>query len=396
MEAFLQLVQQKKVNVKRLLTHRYAIEQAEDAYKLMMDNAVPYLGILIAYPSDLSSRSSRVVNLAISHTVAGPVAVGLIGVGNHVKDMLLPALSELKQVSIRAVCTASGINAKALAKKTAAVYCASDAQAVLDDKTISAVLIGTRHDSHASLVVRSLEAGKHVFVEKPLCLKEDELERIRSTYQDPSCKGLCLMVGFNRRFSAHATKARTFFKDRQSPLVMTYRVNAGRIPQDHWIQDPEVGGGRIIGEGCHFVDYMQALCGAIPISVHARRIVPQSSSVPDDQCILSFTFADGSIGNVVYTSGGDMALAKERFEAHGDGKSLTMDDFLVSEFYARGEKTRFSSGKRDKGFHQEVSGFVDAIEKGLPSPIRFEELYAVTRACFLAVRSLQSGAVYDV
>ncbi len=396
MEAFLQLVQQKKVDVKRLITHRYAIEQAEDAYKLMMDNAAPYLGIVITYPSDISSRSSHVVNLAPLHTAAGPVTVGLIGVGNHVKDMLLPALAELKQVSIRAVCTASGINAKALAQKISAAYCASDAQAVLDDKTIGAVLIGTRHDSHASLVIRSLEAGKHVFVEKPLCLKEEELERICATYQDPSCKGLGLMVGFNRRFSTHAVKARSFFKDRQGPLVMIYRVNAGRIPQEHWIQDPDVGGGRIIGEGCHFVDYMQAVCGAIPISVHARRIVPQSSGMPDEQCILSFTFADGSIGSVVYTSGGDTALAKERFEAHGDGKSLTMDDFLESEFYARGQKTRFNSGKRDKGFHQEVSGFVEAIEKGLPSPIRFEELYAVTRVCFLAVKSLQSGAVYEV
>lgn len=395
MEAFLQLIQQRKVNVKRLVSHRYTIEQAEDAYKLMMDNTVPYLGILIAYPSDLAHRSSRVIDL-LSHKPAGLVNLGLIGAGNHVKDMLLPSLSSLKQVSIRAVCTASGINAKALAEKLSAAYCASDAQAVLDDTTINTVLIGTRHDSHGFLVIRSLQAGKHVFVEKPLCLTEDELDRIRAVYQDPSCANLHLMVGFNRRFSSHAAKARALFKERKSPLVMSYRVNAGRIPPEHWIQDPDVGGGRLIGEVCHFVDYMLALCGALPVSVHARRIVPQGSSMADDQCILSFTFSDGSIGTVIYTSGGDTALAKERFEAHGDGKSLTMDDFLLSEFYAQGKKTHFHSGKRDKGFQQEIISFVEAVEKGLPAPIRFEELYAVTRACLLAVRSFQSRTVYDV
>ncbi|MCA9474128.1 MAG: bi-domain-containing oxidoreductase [Nitrospira sp.] len=395
MEAFLQLIQQRKVNVKRLVTHRFAIEQAEDAYKLMMDNSVPYLGIFITYPSDPARRLTRVINLAHCKPV-GSVILGLIGAGNHVKDMLLPQLSELKQVSLRAVCTASGINAKALAEKVSAAYCTSDAQAVLDDATINTVLIGTRHDSHGSLVIRALEAGKHVFVEKPLCLTEDELERIRFVYQDQSCKGLHLMVGFNRRFSAHADKARAFFKNRKSPLVMAYRVNAGRIPPEHWIQDPDVGGGRIIGEVCHFVDYMQALCGAMPTSVHARRVVPHSSSVADDQCVLSFTFLDGSIGTIIYTSGGDTALAKERFEAHGDGKSLTMNDFFLSEFYEHGKKTHYNSGKREKGFHQELASFVDAVEKGLPPPIQFEELYAVTRACLLAVRSLQSGAGYEV
>ncbi len=394
MEAFLQLLQQKKVNVKRLVSHRYAIEQAEDAYKLMMDNTVPYLGILITYPADLARRSSKVVNLAMP-TATGPIVLGLIGAGNHVKDMLLPPFMAMKQVSIRAVCTASGINAKALAEKLSAAYCASDAQVILDDTTINAVLIGTRHDSHGSLVIRSLEAGKHVLVEKPLCLKEDELECIRSIYHDPSCKGHYLMVGFNRRFSTHAAKARAFFKERKDPLVMMYRVNAGRIPSEHWIQDPDVGGGRLVGEVCHFVDYMQALCEAKPISVHGRRIGPVAS-MPDDQFMLSFTFNDGSIGNVVYTSGGDTALPKERFEAHGDGKSLTMDDFLHSEFYEQGKKTHFNSRKRDKGFHQEVVSFVETVEKGLPSPIRFEDMYAVTRACFLAVKSLQSGEVYDV
>lgn len=179
-------------------------------------------------------------------------------------------------------------------------------------------------------------------------------------------------------------------------MVMAYRVNAGRIAADHWIQDPEQGGGRIIGEACHFLDYMQALCGAVPTSVHARRIASHGLQGSDDECVLSFAFADGSIGAISYTSGGDTALAKERFEAHGDGKSLTMDDFVQSEFYVHGKKTSFHSGKRDKGFQQELACFVEAVEKGLPAVIGFHELSAVTRGCLLAVKSLQSGSAYEI
>lgn len=395
LEAFLQLLQQKKVDVKQLVSHRYSIEQAEDAYTLMMENTVPYLGILITYPTDQPAGHSRVIELVPTKPV-GPVTLGLIGAGNHVKDMLLPPLRALKQVTIRGVCTASGINAKALGAKIGAPYCTTDPQAIFEDATINVVLIGTRHDSHASLVIRALQAGKHVFVEKPLCLTEQELNQITSVYQDHSQKGLHLMVGLNRRFSAHGQKARAFFQDRKNPLVMVYRVNAGRIPPEHWTQDPTVGGGRIIGEACHFVDYMQALCGASPTSIHARRIAHDSSGITDDQCVLSLAFKDGSIGTLIYTAGGDTTLSKEWFEAHGDGKSLTMTDFLTSEFYAHGKKTQFKSGKRDKGFAQELTQFVEAIEQGRPPVMRFEEIYAVTRTCLLAVESLRSGALYDV
>ena len=395
MAAFLDLVNDGKVKLKPLVTHRFVIEEAEDAYTLMMDNAVPYLGILITYPTDQLAGHSRVIEL-IPNKPAGPVKIGLVGAGNHVKDMLLPPLRALKQVTIRAVCTASGINAKALGAKIGAAYCTTDPQSIFEDATINAVLIGTRHDSHASLVIRALQADKHVFVEKPLCLTEQELDQITSVYQDHSRKGLHLMVGLNRRFSAHGQKARKFFQDRKNPLVMVYRVNAGRIPSDHWTQDPTVGGGRLIGEVCHFVDYMQALCGAPPTSIHARRIAHDSSGLTDDQCILSLAFKDASIGTLIYTAGGDTMLPKEWFEAHGDGKSLTMTDFMTSEFYAHDRKTQFKSGKRDKGFAQELTQFVEAIELGRPPVMRFEEIYAVTRACLLAVESLRSGAVYDV
>ncbi|MEW6247773.1 MAG: bi-domain-containing oxidoreductase [Nitrospirota bacterium] len=395
MEAFLDLIRQRKVDVKRLVTHRFPIEQAEEAYRLLMDNTVPCLGLVITYPSNHERPETPVIAVSPVQPAAS-VVLGLIGAGQHVKDALLPALAGARDVSIRAVCTASGVTAKALADRIRAAYCTGDPQAVLADDAVNAVLIGTRHDTHADLVVRALEAGKHVFVEKPLCLTQEELDRIAAVYRERADQGLQLMVGLNRRFSRHAAEARALFRRRVDPLVMVYRVNAGAIPPTHWIQDPDVGGGRVLGEICHFVDYLQALCGALPVSVHARRIGRHSSGITDDQCVISLAFADGSIGTIVYTAGGDTVLPKERVEVFGNGRALTMDDFVRTDLYAQGRKRTFKSGERDKGFGEEMAQFVEAITRGKPPLIPFEQVWAVTRACLLAAQSLRTGAVYDV
>lgn len=392
MEAFLALIAQKKIDVKRLITHRYPIQEAEQAYRLMMEGNAPYLGIVVSYPGEEKVKPNRIIHLRNGGR-SGRVQLGIIGAGSHVKDRLLPALSGIKELSLRAICTANGIHAKALAEKSGAAYCASDYREVLKDEAIHAVLIGTRHQNHGQMVVEALRAGKHVFVEKPLCLSDEELEEIADVYEAKAREGLQLMVGFNRRFSPHIDQARALFQGRKNPLVMLYRVNAGALPRDHWIQDPEVGGGRIVGEACHFIDCMQALCGAVPTSVHARRIEQHSSGITDDQSLLSLSFADGSIGTVVYTAGGDTALAKERFEAFGEGKALVIDDFIRTDFYAGGKQKTFKTGKQDKGFSAEMSCFVEAIQKGIP-PMSFEEIGAVTRATFRAVESFRTGEVY--
>ncbi|HNK16707.1 MAG TPA: Gfo/Idh/MocA family oxidoreductase, partial [Nitrospira sp.] len=395
MQAFLELVAERKVLLKPLITHRFPIEQAESAYSLMMEGKAPYIAMVITYPSDRARSLPRTI--AVGKGQAGrAVTMGIIGAGNHVKDMLLPPLQTLNRVAIRGICTASGISAKTLAGKIEAAYCTSDAQSILDDKAINCVLIGTRHDSHAALVIKSLLADKHVFVEKPLCLTEDELQEIRATYEKKSTDGLQLMVGFNRRFSPHAKEARKFFASRTNPLVMLYRINAGRIPPDHWVQDPHIGGGRILGEVCHFVDYMQALCGAPPTTVFAGRVGRHSSGLTDDQCSVTLTFSDGSIGTIVYTAEGNAALPKERFEAHADGRSLVMDDFMETSFYEGTRHRIFKTAKRDKGFSEEMASFVQAVETGGAPAIPFDQVEAVTRACLLAVRSLQSGTRYPV
>lgn len=393
MQAFLELVAEHKVQLKPLITHRYPIEQAETAYALMMDGTTPYMGMVITYSSDRTRPMPRTI--AVGPGKSGiPVSLGIIGAGNHVKAMLLPPLQTMKTVTIRGLCSATGMTAKSLAEKLQAAYCTSDVQAILEDAAINTVLIGTRHDSHGALVVKSLLADKHVFVEKPLCLTEEELQDIRAAYEKKASSGLHVMVGFNRRFSPHAKQAQSFFASRTNPLVMLYRINAGRVPKEHWVQDPDVGGGRVIGEVCHFIDYMQALCAAPPTSVFSSRIGQHSSGITDDQCSISLTFGDGSIGTIVYTAEGNSGLAKERFEAHADGKSLTMDDFMETQMYAGSRKQVFKTAKREKGFLEEMAQFVSAIEQGLPPVIPFEEIEAVTRACLLAVQSLRSGAAY--
>lgn len=398
MAAFLWLVREGKVNCKALTSHRFSIDQGEAAYQLMMSGTEPYLGIMLAYPgADARVRQAPVAQpAAVSPARAATgVSLGLIGAGNHVRDMLLPHLQGREGVELRWVCTGTGVNANALAGRFAIASRTTNYRDVLADAAVNAVLIGTRHDAHASMVAAALEAGKHVFVEKPLCLTLEELERITTLYA-PRAATQRLVVGFNRRYSPHGEKARAFFAGRREPLVMIYRVNAGAIPREHWVQDPDAGGGRIIGEGCHFLDFMQYVCGSRPKSVQGRAIGTHSSGITEDQCVLTFTFGDGSVGTLIYAAGGDKSLAKERFEAFGAGKSLVMDDFLVTEFHENGTRKRFKSPKRDKGFAAEMRQFCREAGEGAAASMPLEDIVAVSRACILAARSLQTGEEYAV
>lgn len=398
MQAFLSLIHEGKVAVKPLITHRFAIEEATAAYEKLAAPSGTALGIVLSYPVRDQHEQSRLMTLPGARRAIpmDAVQIGVIGAGQHVRDRLLPGLSGLKQVRLRAICTATGIHARAAAEKWAAHYCTTEYREILADSHVNAVLIGTRHHLHADLVIDALRAGKHVFVEKPLCLTGEELTRIRQTYAECAGSGLLLMVGFNRRFSSHAVKAREFFGGARGPLVLSYRVNAGILPLDHWVHDPLVGGGRLLGEVCHFVDYCQWLCGSMPVSVFARRVGAGRTSCPDDQLLLSLAFQDGSIASVVYSGSGDVALPKERVEALGNGKSLTMDDFIETTFYAGGSRRSFRSRRQDKGFEGELTAFVEALLRGGESPIAWSELESVTRACLAAADSLREGVPRDL
>jgi predicted dehydrogenase len=395
MQAFLELIDQKRVSVAPLITHRFGIDDAVRAYDLMLEGREQYLGICINYPVSGPVSTARTIRVEPVRPVGDVVRIGVIGAGNHVQDMLVPRLLAMKGVAVSAVCSSAGIKAKAVADKVGAERCTTDYREVLQDSSIHAVLIGTRHDTHARIVVEALLAGKHVFVEKPLCVTERELDEIAVTYDRLAPAGQHLIVGFNRRFSPHAERTRAFFAERTGPLTMSYRVNAGQLPPDHWAHDPAVGGGRIIGEACHFVDYLQFLCGAPPVSVYATAARGHEGVIPD-QAVLSLRFDDGSVGTIVYAASGDTALPKERIEVFGDGRSVVTDDFAVTHGYRDGRRIALASGARDKGFDGELSRFVGVLSHGGPAPLAFAEIESVTRTCLLAVESLRTGEVYPV
>jgi len=258
---------------------------------------------------------------------------------------------------------------------------------VLADPSVNTVFIATRHDTHGTFAAAALEAGKNVFVEKPLALTQDELARILKLA--PLGNDCRLMVGYNRRFSPLARQARQNFERIAGPLLINYRVNAGFLPREHWTQT-EQGGGRILGEVCHFVDLMQYLTGSEPSHVYAISVTADNAQMPDeDNVIISLSFKNGSVGHISYIACGDKSLRKERVEIFGGGHSFIIDDFKVGEHYAGGSRRRLKMP--GKGHKQEVEAFLKAVDEGGPSPIPLESLVLTSSATFAVLDSLRTG-----
>jgi predicted dehydrogenase len=278
-----------------------------------------------------------------------------------------------RDCEIVAIANATGVSARAAAERFGAGTASTDPHVMIDDQGVDAVVIATRHDTHASLVVHALKSGKHVFVEKPLALNEQELRDVETAARDSA--GV-LMVGFNRRFSPLGRRLAEAVGE-PAPIVATYRVNAGRLPHDHWTHDPDVGGGRVVGEVCHFVDFLSFLCQGPPISVSAAA-VGGGSEIREDNLAATLRFANGSVGVVVYTALGDPSLEKERIEVLGEAGAGTLEDFRNLVLH-RGGRSERVEGKRDKGHAEEVAAFLRACRAGVqPWPV--EQMLAVTRA----------------
>jgi len=387
MEAFLQLLSDGKVCVRPLISHSFAIENASSAYELITGKTrEPHLGVLIRYASE--EEPSRRLELISRRTAssAGRVRLGVLGAGNFAHGILIPAM-KAAGADMAGLCASSGARARASADKFGFGFCTTDEDEIYSDSSINTIAIATRHHLHAGQVVRALECGKHVFCEKPLCLSEEELEHIERAYA--RCSGdLRLMVGFNRRFAAMARRMKEFLAPVGGPLTMHYRVNAGTLPKDHWIEDAEQGGGRIVGEVCHFVDALSFLCGRSPVAVYARSV----SSNSGQDVIASLEFADGSQGTVSYLCCGDRPFSKERVEVFGGGAVAVLDDFRRLELVQRGRKRSHRAWlKQDKGHAAECDAFCKSIQNGRPAPISFEDIVASTRATIRIVESLRSG-----
>lgn len=390
-EAFLDLLAGGRVNVKPLITHRFPIENADRAYQLISGNTdEEYLAVVLNYDAE-REINRRVENRSVAKkpsAQAGRVGIGLIGAGGYAQKVLLPNFKGAG-AEFCSIASASGVSARDVGTKFGFARFLSDAQSVIDDDQVNLIVIATRHGSHAELARLALERGKHVFVEKPLALNDDELDSVLEAASKSEGQ---LVVGFNRRFSPLAVKAKEVFRNRQSPLSIVYRVNAGRVPREHWTQDKSEGGGRIVGEVCHFIDLMQFLTGAAPKSVYAEAVVPDKGNViREDSVFITVQFADGSNGMIAYLAEGDSGLPKEHIEIFSEGKTFVIEDFRSARLYAGGREKKETLRQQDKGQPEETRVACAVVAEGKPAPITLQELEANTRATFRIIDSLRTG-----
>ena len=392
MEAFVQLLADGKIDVEPLITHRFPIENALAGYDLISgQQAEPFLGVLIQYNIEKKQEPRRLGLVASPKTALSQVRVGLLGAGNFARGVLIPAIRRDRETQLAGMCATSGPRARSLATKYGFGFCTTDEDEIYSDCSINTVVIATRHHLHARQIVRAIEAGKHVFCEKPLCLTEQGLQEIELAYGHANCH---LMVGFNRRFAPMAQRMKKFLREAGGPFTMHYRINAGRLPPDHWINDPEQGGGRILGEVCHFVDFLSFISGSAPVAVQTRGL-PISNEEQD--VVASIEFADGSLGTISYVCSGDRGYSKERAEVFGSDCVAVLDDFRSLDLVRHGKKRSARSWLRqDKGHVAEWKVFSECIRNSGPALIPFEEIVASTLATIRIVDSLRSGRVERV
>jgi polar amino acid transport system substrate-binding protein len=391
MTAFLDLIRDKRLDIKGLITHRFSIDHALEAYKIIKGTKNEhYLGIVIDYGDD--ARPTVPVS-EISFAPRSPkksVNIGVIGAGTFAQAILLPAFSKQKHLSFHAFCTASGVSAASMAKKYKARLATSDASSVLSSPEINAVLIATRHDTHARYAAEALEAGKAVFVEKPLAMNMSELYSLRSLYRklESDQKHPFLMVGYNRRFSPLAQLLKGTFSKVKDSLTILYRVNAGP-PSNEWIKDSIQGGGRIVGEACHFIDFMTFLTGELPVVISAFSLRREQKSI-NDVISVTLQFSGGSLGTLQYTSSGNSSMPKEYVEIFGGGISAQLHNFRSVKLYGAKPSGKAKYANQVKGFKQEAEAFVKTFLSGERSPISFEELFSVAQATLLVEKALSA------
>ena len=386
MASFLDLVRQGAVTPARLVSHRFAFADALDAYALVESAERDHLGILLEYPDDAPLRADVPAPVVAA---GGPdvVRIAAIGAGAFARGVLLPHLVKHANVRLVAVSARTGSSAQQAAARFKIASATTDNVQLFGSADVDAVVVATRHGDHAGLATAALRAGKHVFVEKPLCIVEQDLDELQALVAEAGAGMPCLMVGFNRRFSRHTQALKAAFEGRRQPMVVSYRVNAGTVDRDHWIHDPDEGGGRIIGEVCHFVDFCTALVDREPMSVSASGVA-KGGEFEDDSAVVTIEYVDGSLATIQYAASGHRGLAKERCEVFADGRSAVMADYAVTRFYGGGRTIR---GRQDKGFGAELSRFVAVCRDGGPWPIPWGQIVSTHRVCFAALRSLASG-----
>ncbi|MEK9669636.1 MAG: bi-domain-containing oxidoreductase [Gammaproteobacteria bacterium] len=379
LEAVLDLMASGLLDVKPLITHRFELAQAVEVMDLLTSNT-PSLGILINYPRVTDGAEldmERIVTLGANHPQAGKGNVAFLGAGNYASRILIPAFKKAG-AGLATVISSGGVSAVHSGKKFGFHKAATDASEMLRDADIDTVVIATRHCAHASQVLEVLRAGKHVFCEKPLCLTLEELAEIEAEKAVRSDQQL--MIGFNRRFAPQIVEMKRLLDKINQPKTFIMTINAGDIQADHWVQDREVGGGRIIGEGCHFIDLLRHLAGAPIVRFHAECIGQHPAvAVREDKAVINLRFADGSFGMVIYLANGHSGVAKERLEVFAAGRILQLENFIRLKGHGFSNVKPRKLWKQDKGQVACATAFIEAVRGAKPAPVPVEELFEVSR-----------------
>jgi predicted dehydrogenase/threonine dehydrogenase-like Zn-dependent dehydrogenase len=386
-QAVVDLMSSNKLRVTSLISHRFPIEEGIKAYEVITGKRKePFLGVLLKYSDEKQEMSNeKRVEFPLTTRRSSLVTLGVLGAGLYANATLLPVLKNNKDFELVGIASSGGLHAQHSGKKFGFQYATSSDDEIINDPKINTVAILTRHDSHADLVVKALKAGKHVFVEKPLAINSGQLSVISK--QLAKTDNCLLMTGFNRRFSPLVQSLHSQLVTRNSQLHAHYRINAGSIPLNHWTQDSALGGGRIIGEACHFIDLISFLVGVSPVSVMAHAL-PNVGKYREDNVSMTFTFPDGSIGVVDYLANGDKSFPKERLEVFCEGTIAVLDDYVSLTTVRDGRKT-VQSGAQDKGWRAEMAAFAESIKSGKEPPIPYDQLIGVTRSTFAVMESLQ-------
>ncbi len=396
LQSFVTLLGSGSLDVQPLISHRFPIDEAAQAYELITGKLrQPFLGVLLTYPqaADEIQPASRVKLAAAPQALTGGPVLGVLGAGSYASAVFLPTINKVGGVRKAVIASASGLTAQHAAQRFGYSAASSSEEEVLADPEVNMVAILTRHQHHARQTLQALRGGKHVYCEKPLAITPEEIDQITEALFNETLP--VLAVGFNRRFAPLAVQMQQFLAASSEPFAAHYRINAGAIPLNHWTHDPLQGGGRIIGEGCHFVDFLTFLAGAAPVSVSAQAL-PDQGRYHQDNVLLTLTFPDGSLGSIAYLANGDKSFPKEQVEVFKGGRLAVLDDFRRLELVHNGQKQVHQSRMgQDKGHRASWAAFLAAAQSGKP-PIPYEQLLGVTRATFAAMQSLADGQPVQV
>ena len=389
MEAVLDQMARGRLDVRTLTTHRFPFDDAMEAYRIIKTGEEDFVGVLLEY--DVNRSHSPVLQVRPREVAVARdrLGIGFVGAGNYAALHLLPHVQKHEHARLKGLVTATGLNAQQKAEKFGFEYCTTEIEAILQDEEVDVVFIATRHSTHANFTIRALESGKHVFVEKPMVVSEEQLKGVRAAYEEAtSRRPTALMVGLNRRFAPMVAGMMDALPAR-TPKQMIYRVNSGHIPTSTWLHESEEGGGMLVGEMCHFIDLMQFIAGERPVTVYASALNVHRSDVADhDNLCVVIEFDGGSVGTLAYNTVGDKSASKERIEVYSGGVVAMLDDFRRLDIVQNGRRTTTKSRNQDKGQSRQIEETLTAMRTRGTAPIPFDQLVTGMQVVFAANESL--------